>query len=681
MSTSNDIDDVLRDNVIKNDPHSGVHWPDKAEMRAMLKAIRDSGGKAVTKRTMAALNAVTPPDENFMGIVLNDPNPANNGYYSREAGAWVKGRGFPDTFARVSLSGSGAAQTGEVEAGVNPADAQVYFAVVTTANTGAMTLAIGGEAPRPVLNLAGNPLSDGEWTAVVLFVRDGENYRMVIAAGAEAAAAASATSARAEADRAEQAVGEALEMIVPDEAVSEAKLSNSLANALSNMVPSRTVLKALDVERWKGAYLAEYGREGVFMLRSGTPPISDPNEGVFVPSNTAGYYWERVHAWSFDIRWFGAKMDGSTNDGAAIQAAINLAGSITGASGGPRAAVYAPPGRTIRLDQQVNISVPIKIDIRSYIVTALTAGFLFAVNPLSISAAGNSGYDMYFEGAVGPGGAFPASRNDAGLTFMIIRSMIFSRLTVRYLSGFSRDGILCDGTGGAYTGGQQQSILHNTFDLGVVANNGYGFYSISLHAETHQFQGNRVKIQNCLQNFMGIVDGQAGFTAGTSNTYDINAIDNATSVCIDTYCPFNTWYIGFTGAPGTSLRMNGNDCDYNEFSFSNNLTSDIVINDNAAGIHNAIRCKAPSNLPASQAVSNGVDYTNNFGCPISVTVPMSGTGTYQMIITDPRGGTHTLGSVASGGYATFPTLHHGWKWKLFTTTGTVTYGTAVILAA
>ncbi|GEM_PF-3511889 len=196
MSTSNDIDDVLRDNVIKNDPHSGVHWPDKAEMRAMLKAIRDSGGKAVTKRTLAALNAVTPPDENFMGVVLNDPNPANNGYYSRSGGAWVFGRGFPDTFARVALSGSGSAQTGEVSPGVSPAIVDMFYAFVQTDNDGPLTLSIGGEPARAVLNLAGNPLSAGEWTKTVVFtINEDGQYQLIIDAGAAAAAAQSALNA------------------------------------------------------------------------------------------------------------------------------------------------------------------------------------------------------------------------------------------------------------------------------------------------------------------------------------------------------------------------------------------------------------------------------------------------------------------------------------------------------
>jgi hypothetical protein len=205
-----DIDTVYRDSKIKGDPHSGANEPDKAEIRALLKAILNAGGQAVTRNTLAALNGVTPPNENLMGAVLNDPNPANNGYYSRSGGAWVFGRGFPDTFARVALSGSGTAQTGVVQAGVNPASIEVFFAKVATDNTGAMTLSISGEAPKPVVNLAGNPLSAGEWTGMVMFyLNDANQYQLLIDAGAAAAAAQSASEAGGYKDDAEDAADRA----------------------------------------------------------------------------------------------------------------------------------------------------------------------------------------------------------------------------------------------------------------------------------------------------------------------------------------------------------------------------------------------------------------------------------------------------------------------------------------
>lgn len=178
-------------------PSSGKHDPIKAEIIQLLESIFGvSRGGWVVAQTLSALIGVTPEDENDGGVVLNDLNPASNGYYSRSAGAWVFGRGFPDTFAKVTLSGSGTAQTGTVNTGVNPASIEVFFAKVVTPNTGPMTLSVSDGPSRAVINLAGNPLSAGEWTGVVMFyLNDANQYQLLIDAGAAAAAAQSATNA------------------------------------------------------------------------------------------------------------------------------------------------------------------------------------------------------------------------------------------------------------------------------------------------------------------------------------------------------------------------------------------------------------------------------------------------------------------------------------------------------
>ncbi len=203
---SQTIDQVFRDYKTQGVPASGEHEPDKREIRALLKMIQNSGGQAVTRNTLSALNGVTPPTENYMGVVLADPTASNNGYYYRSGGAWVFGRPFPDTFAEVALSGSGTAQTGAVDTGVNPSGVEVFFARVTTPNTGPLTLSISGGPAREVVNLAGNPLSAGEWTGMVMFfLNEGGQYQLLLDAGAAQAAAASATFADERADDADAA--------------------------------------------------------------------------------------------------------------------------------------------------------------------------------------------------------------------------------------------------------------------------------------------------------------------------------------------------------------------------------------------------------------------------------------------------------------------------------------------
>lgn len=201
-----DIDTVFRDNKIKGDIHSGEHEPDKAEIRALLKGLLGGpSNPSIVKQTKAALDLITPASENYGGLVLNDPDPAKNGYYYRSASVWVKGRGFPDTFAEVVLSGSGTAQTGTISAAISPADVIVFFASVETENTGPLTLSIANEGPRAVVNASGNPVTAGEWTGAVIFFLNGDgNYQLLFDAGAVAAAALSATIAGQKRDEAEE---------------------------------------------------------------------------------------------------------------------------------------------------------------------------------------------------------------------------------------------------------------------------------------------------------------------------------------------------------------------------------------------------------------------------------------------------------------------------------------------
>lgn len=217
-------------------PDSGDHKPIKAEIIQLLNMLfGTSRGGWVVARTLAELNGITPESETDGGVVLTG---TGAGYYDRNAGAWVFGRGFPDTFAKVTLSGSGTAQTGVLNAGVNPASIEVFFAKVVTPNTGAMTLSISGEAAKPVVNLAGNPLSAGEWIGMVMFyLNDEGDYQLLIDAGAAASAAASATRADDDADRAEAAAAAAIaavSSISPTEFPSRAWVQANLHPAVAS---------------------------------------------------------------------------------------------------------------------------------------------------------------------------------------------------------------------------------------------------------------------------------------------------------------------------------------------------------------------------------------------------------------------------------------------------------------
>lgn len=103
-------------------------------------------------------------------------------------------------------------------------------------------------------------------------------------------------------------------------------------------VADRATLKQLDPSRFEDVYLMEEGREGRFRRAQGSPPVNDPHEGVYVPSNTPRYHWQRANAAEINVRWFGARGDGTTDDTAKINAAIGIAAALGTSE------VLVPPG-------------------------------------------------------------------------------------------------------------------------------------------------------------------------------------------------------------------------------------------------------------------------------------------------------------------------------------------------
>lgn len=205
------IDFVFRDYNTPGNPASGESEPEKVRIRRLLKQMRDTVGLTVTKSTKALLLATVPPTENYAGVVLDDPDPTNNGYYSRVSAAWVWERGFPDTLAYLEgVGGTANAVTASSRAGVDPAQVLEYRIQPAITNTGAVTLSIDGGTPKPVMDVNGVALTAGLWTAgrIIGLFDNGDEYRMISdpdADGAAADAAASAVSADADADRAEVA--------------------------------------------------------------------------------------------------------------------------------------------------------------------------------------------------------------------------------------------------------------------------------------------------------------------------------------------------------------------------------------------------------------------------------------------------------------------------------------------
>jgi hypothetical protein len=97
----------------------------------------------------------------------------------------------------------------------------------------------------------------------------------------------------------------------------------------TNVVASRTLLKALDTTTVTCVSLAETGREGVFIFKTGNyaaKVTADTSEGLFIKANaiaTTVGAWVRVYDGPASVKWFGAVGDGVTNDIVALQAATD----------------------------------------------------------------------------------------------------------------------------------------------------------------------------------------------------------------------------------------------------------------------------------------------------------------------------------------------------------------------
>lgn len=272
------IDEIFRDFVTDGVPASGPFNPHKPDIRDTLKALTEGS-------------------ENFPDNRVIRLNNANAG-----------------TANNIVVTASVAIPAAAYQV--------LYILNVTQENTGPVT--VSGAINRDLVTNINQPIAPGYLIPgmALLCIDTGTELRLLSYGDAEAIlAAAEDAAARAEA----AAAG----LNLPSAGAGDkgkALLVNSDATGytlgfVEITVEARSDLKALPVF-FKSARLTEAGREGTFLLKAGSPPVSDPREGIYVVSNTSGYYWSRIINEAARVFWFGAVANGATDDAPIVKDAL-----------------------------------------------------------------------------------------------------------------------------------------------------------------------------------------------------------------------------------------------------------------------------------------------------------------------------------------------------------------------
>lgn len=285
------IDSALRDNNTLGDPGSGDYKVKKGPLRTVLKRIEASAGiGAIAVATKAELDAITDKADNAPGFVVGDSTASNNGQYSWDdsGSAWVKVRDLPDTLTVLeNIGGTANAITADTATGVDPAAVQ---AIVLTAppgtNTGAVTITLNGGSAKSIKAASGSDPAPGDIVEDVatIFFKVGSEWRQIFTSNPNATfdhqgdydngttytldqvvtgsddawyqlKVASATGD----DPVSGGSGDWLKILdgtaLPDNSVTNAKLTAAHSLALSHTVADRTAYRALDKSRYTSVFI------------------------------------------------------------------------------------------------------------------------------------------------------------------------------------------------------------------------------------------------------------------------------------------------------------------------------------------------------------------------------------------------------------------------------------------
>lgn len=197
-------------------------------------------------------------------------------------------------------------------------------------------------------------------------------------------------------------------------------------------VLTRTVAKTLDPAVYTNVFLLEGGwRVGHFLMRAGSIPIADPQEGIFIASNTVGFYLERVGINAITPAMFGASMDPVVDCYTAIQAMWNFAKQAYNYSLGDFLYELDFMGRTWRCSDELAFT-----DLQSNGIVIRNGGIHgYALNKSVVNLAGTNSptlvdFRIYGDANINPSIGLLVSRTKIGGNMVGVPNLTMTNVTV-----------------------------------------------------------------------------------------------------------------------------------------------------------------------------------------------------------------------------------------------------------